>query len=233
MKKINTDKKLYTAVVIGATGLVGKELVSLLLQDPNFSQVRILVRKKTKLEHYKLKEFIVDFDNIDKFSKNIGGDVLFSCLGTTLSQAGSKKAQYHVDYTYQYQVAKIAAKNNIFNYVLVSSPFAKENSRNYYQKMKFDLEASVTKLPFHKIILIKPNSLKGTRVNKRNLEKMGVFIIEKIIKFFPFLNKYKPIFGKNVAKAMLSSFYQGLRSENNIHIYERLQVEDISKSLLF
>jgi aspartate-semialdehyde dehydrogenase len=100
-----------TAIIIGATGLVGNQLLRKLLLDTTFSQVKIFVRRPTTITHEKLQEKIIDFRNIELIKNEITGDVLFSSLGTTLKQAGSKAAQYEVDYTYQYQFAQFANEN--------------------------------------------------------------------------------------------------------------------------
>jgi len=111
--------KKRKALVIGATGLVGSHLVGQLLDSDDFRAVKIFVRRKTALEHRKLEEYVVDFDSIEEWENLLTGDVLFSTLGTTLRKAGSKEAQYKVDYSYQYEVAKTAAQNSVKSYALV------------------------------------------------------------------------------------------------------------------
>src|SRR5689334_5676279 len=97
-----------TAMVIGATGLVGSHLVQLLLHDDRFAVVKIFARRSTGIQHPKLQERIIDFDHPERWKHLITGDVLFSALGTTLKTAGSKEAQYKIDHTYQFNVAKAA-----------------------------------------------------------------------------------------------------------------------------
>ena len=99
------------AIVIGATGATGKELVKKLLEDTDFSTVSIFVRKSPKINHRKIIINEIDFARIENFEKLVSGDVLFSCLGTTLRAAGSKAKQFTVDYSYQYEFAKLASKN--------------------------------------------------------------------------------------------------------------------------
>ncbi|MCK5731012.1 MAG: NAD(P)H-binding protein, partial [Draconibacterium sp.] len=110
-----------TANIIGATGLVGKQLIQLLLEDDNFDKVRIFVRRNSGLNHPKLKQHIVKFSESKTWRKYLKGDVLFSALGTTIAQAGNRSAQYEVDFSFNLNFAKIAKQNNITNYVLVSS----------------------------------------------------------------------------------------------------------------
>ncbi|BES61000.1 NAD(P)H-binding protein [Dysgonomonas capnocytophagoides] len=218
-----------TAVIIGATGLVGTALVQKLLADESFSEIKLLVRKSTKINHPKIKEYIIDFNNTNDYDRYITGDVLFSCLGTTLSTAGSKENQYLVDYTYQYQAAKSGAENGVKCYILVSSPYAKIDSGNYYRKMKAELEDSISVLDFEKIVILKPNVLSGERKTPRVGESIAVAIIQTLGRLLPFLKKYRPISGKNVAQAMLNSFYYSKRNPSRINIFKRIDVENIGK----
>ena len=110
-----------TAIVIGATGLVGHELVQQLLQDQRFVRVVVLGRRNSGFVHARLEEHLISFDQPEQWRHLVKGDVLFSALGTTLKTAGSKEAQYKVDHTYQLEVAKAAAANGVPVYVLVSS----------------------------------------------------------------------------------------------------------------
>ena len=112
------------ALLVGATGATGKDLLGLLLNDGSFDQVNIFVRRNVEMTHEKLKVHVIDFDKPDQWKGLVHGDVLFSCLGTTLKVAGSKAAQWVIDYEYQYQFAKAAKENNVRSYVLVSSSYA-------------------------------------------------------------------------------------------------------------
>ena len=116
------------ALVLGATGATGQEIVSLLLKDPSYSKVSIFVRNKPDIKHEKLSIHKIDFSRLSDYNEFIHGDVLFSALGTTLKAAGSKPLQYLVDYTYQYEFAKMASDNRVKTYSLVSSLGSNENS---------------------------------------------------------------------------------------------------------
>ena len=102
-----------TAIVIGATGLVGEQLVRQLLEDDRYGTVKVFHRRTTGISHPKLVETVIDFDSPEEWKHLITGDELYSALGTTLKAAGSKEAQYKVDYEYQFQVAKIARENDV------------------------------------------------------------------------------------------------------------------------
>ena len=190
------------ALVIGATGATGKEIVSQLLEDDDFDSVSIFVRKDPDITHSKLKTYVIDFSKVEDYRELIKGDVLFSCLGTTLRTAGSKEKQYMVDYTYQYEFAKIASDNGVPIYSLVSSTGANQNSTIFYPKIKGKLEEAVKKLPFKTIQIFQPQTL----IRQKNLIRLG----EKIgIKIFSFLNYFgilksqKPLTVSNLAKVMI------------------------------
>lgn len=195
-----------TAIIIGATGLVGSNLLRELLMDDYFSVVKVFGRRSTGVEHEKLQEFLVDFDLIPSFSEAITGDVLFSCLGTTLKLAGSKKAQYKVDYTYQYEFAKQASDNGVASYLLVSSASANPASLFFYTRIKGALEAAIKQLTFAKTRIVQPSVLSGERNKTRIAEVLAAKFIDKLSGLFPFLKKYRSISGGRVAKAMVAIY---------------------------
>ena len=168
------------AIVIGATGATGKELVVRLLEDSDFNSVSIFVRKKPTISHKKLKTYKIDFSKIGNFSELIKGDVLFSCLGTTLKTAGSKLKQYKVDYTYQYEFAKYASDNGVSLYSLVSSTGANSKSFFFYPKIKGQLEDSVKKLPFKTIHIFQPPILIRQAELIRAGEKFAIKIFRSL-----------------------------------------------------
>lgn len=192
-----------TANVIGATGLTGKQLVQLLLENENFEKVRILVRRSTGLKHPKLEEHIVDFSNTGAWENLLTGDVLFSALGTTLKQAGSKEKQYEVDFTYNLNFAQKAKANGIENYVLVSSIGANAKSSIFYTRIKGELDDTVSRLGFKNLVILRPSSLTGERDENRWMEKLSIPIARFVTKFV--LKKYRPISGKTVAQAMINA----------------------------
>ena len=197
---------MKTAIVIGATGLVGRRLVQMLLHDDRFVLVKIFVRRSAGIANDKLEEHIVDFDAPDEWKHLVTGDVLYSAMGTTLHNAGSKAAQYKVDYTYQYRIAKIAAANDVSEYVLVSAAGAAADSKLFYPKMKGELERDVRRLPFETIHIIRPGMLEGQREEKRTGEKFGAGVM-KVISSIPGLGKLKPITDAEVAQAMINATF--------------------------
>ena len=190
------------AIVIGATGATGKELVVRLLEDSDFNSVSIFVRKKPTISHKKLKTYKIDFSKIGNFSELIKGDVLFSCLGTTLKNAGSKLKQYKVDYTYQYEFAKYASENGVSLYSLVSSTGANSKSFFFYPKIKGQLEDSVKKLPFKTIHIFQPPILNRQAELIRRGEKFANKIFSSLNNL-GILKSHKPIPVSTLANRMV------------------------------
>lgn len=192
-----------TANVIGATGLVGKNLVAQLLENNNFEKVRIFVRRNSGIEHRKLEQQIVDFAKQKTWQDKLHGDVLFSALGTTLKQAGSKEKQYEVDFTFNLNFAQTAKQNGIENYVLVSSVGANSGSKMFYPRIKGELDDAVATIGFQNLVILRPASLTGNRDEKRTMEEISVPVLNFITRFI--LKKYRPIHGKTVAAAMINA----------------------------
>lgn len=191
------------AIVIGATGATGKELVKKLLEDTDFSTVSIFVRKSPKINHKKITINEIDFTRIEEFEELVGGDVLFSCLGTTLSEAGSKAQQFTVDYSYQYEFAKLASKNGVKFYSLVSSAGANSKSIFFYPKIKGQLEESVKKLKFKSVHIFQPPSLIRQDEFIRPGEKIAIKIF-KGLNYLGILKSLKPLPVSKLADKMIA-----------------------------
>jgi len=156
------------ALVIGASGATGKDLVNCLLQDPRYSAVNIFVRRPQGTTHPKLTEMITNFDKPENVAGHIHGDVLFSCLGTTLKDAGSKEKQWHIDYEIPLAFAGIARRNGVHTMVLLSAYGASPKSKVFYSKMKGALEDGIAGLAFHTYIIFRPGMLL-----RKDTDRMG------------------------------------------------------------
>lgn len=189
------------ALVLGATGAIGKDLVELLLQDNDFDRADIFVRREVKIASAKVAVHVVDFDHPATWADQLTGDVLFSCLGTTIKAAGSQKAQWKVDYTYQYEAAQSAWKNGVPTYVLVSSVGANAKSNIFYSRMKGALDDAVQALGFERCFILQPPSLirKGS---DRLGEKVGVLAL-KALNAVGLMRAYTPMPTEAVAAAMI------------------------------
>ena len=189
------------ALVIGATGATGKDLVRMLLEDDSFESVDIFVRRDVAASSPKLHVHVVDFDKPEQWSYLLTGDVLFSCLGTTIKAAGNQEAQWKVDYTYQFDAAKAARSNGVKNYVLVSSIGASSKSKAFYPRMKGALEDAVRELGFPGLFILRPPSLvrKGS---DRFGERAGVAIL-RTFNSVGLMRSLTPMPTQEVAAAMI------------------------------
>jgi uncharacterized protein YbjT (DUF2867 family) len=199
---------MKTAIVLGATGLIGKQLTGILLASPHYSEVKCLVRRKLNWKHPKLTEISFDFDKPD--TSQIIGDDLFCCIGTTANNAGSKEAQKKVDYSYPLEIGKIAAQNGIKQFILVSSLGAEAESSNFYLSLKGSLERDLVALSFPTVITARPSILFGARDEFRVGEQIGIGFA-KVFGIFMIggMKKYRGIQSLQVAKALHLLAQQG------------------------
>ena len=198
------NKKDNTALVIGATGLVGRHLLNRLLQDERFGKVVIFVRRTAGITEQKLEEHIIDFEKPEQWKHLVKGDMIFSTLGTTRRKAGSKGAQRRVDYDYQYRFAAAAAANHVQVLVLVSSVGANVSSPLFYTRIKGELERDVQALSFEKVVILQPGPLYGERKEKRIGEEVGIRAVG-LMNRIGLMKKYRPIHGDTVAHAMINA----------------------------
>ena len=210
------------AILIGATGLIGKALIRQLAIDTAYSEVLLIARKKIENLPAKFKLIQVNFDEIEKYKSEISGDVLFSTLGTTLKTAGSKDAQYKIDFDYQFNVAKIASDNGVKNLVLLSSAGANSKSYIFYSRMKGELDEAVQKLKFDHVSIIRPSMLVGKREEFRLSEKIFT-PLAYIVNIIPFARKYRPIKDSIVAQAMINAV------KSNQSAYKIYELGDVFK----
>lgn len=194
--------KKLEAIVLGATGATGQEIVTRLLKDTSFDKVTVFVRRNLNYNHKKLIVHVIDFSKLKEVENLIHGDVLFSCLGTTLNTAGSKEKQYLVDYTYPFEFAKIAAKKGVSQYSLVSSTGANKNSVFFYPKIKGELEESVKNLPFKNIQIFQPPTLIRQQELIRPVEKIAIKLF-KGLNTLGILKSQKPLSVGKLAEKMI------------------------------
>lgn len=220
--EITKDDK--TALVFGATGLIGSHLVEQLLQHSSYEQVKVFVRRKLEFEHPKLVQHVIDFDNLLAAGDLIVGDDIFCALGTTRAKSGSKEAFFKVDFTYVYEAARIGMAQGVNQFLLVSSVGADTNSLFYYSQVKGEIEQAVKNLDYWAIHIFQPSLLLG----ERNENRFGEEVAKKIGKVFDritgnLLTKYSPIEAEAVAQAMIAA---AQRLNAGIHTYksEELQV---------
>jgi uncharacterized protein YbjT (DUF2867 family) len=191
------------AVVIGATGLVGSELLRQLLAEERVATVVALGRRTTGVRHEKLREHAVDFEAPAALAGLVRGDVLFSALGTTIRAAGSAEAQRKVDHGYQLRVAEAARRNGVGTYVLVSAAGASPRSRIFYSRMKGELERDVEALGFPRCRVLRPGLLDGERKERRAGERLALGLLRPLSPLLP--ASARPIPVATVARAAIAA----------------------------
>ncbi len=194
------------AIVIGGSGATGKELVAQLLEDPRFDAVTVLVRRPFFGQQPKLTEIIVDFEKLRDYHDQIQGEVAFSCLGTTLKDAGSKVAQWRVDHDYQLDFATIARENGVGSFVLMSAIGANARSPIFYNRMKGTLEENLGKLDFSQLVILHPGG-----IDRPDSTRAGEKVFIKLLKGFNAIGLFKgyePLPTDRLAKAMIASFFK-------------------------
>lgn len=189
------------AIIIGATGAVGYDLLEQLLADSRYEQVDVFVRRPLDKTHTKLCVHVIDFEKPETWRQEVVGDVLFSCLGTTLKQAGGKAPQWRVDHDYQLEFARAAAENGVGEYALVSSMGAKARAFSFYMRMKGVLEDEIKALSFRHITIVQPPSLIRRR-SDRWAETASVRILQAL-NGIGLLRRFTPMPTEVVAACMI------------------------------
>jgi len=213
------------ALVLGATGLVGKELVNLLLQQDTYEKINLLVRKPLAIDHPKCEQHIINFDHLHHYSEWFQVTDIFCCLGTTIKTAGSKEAFRKVDYGYPLEAAKLAKEKGAHKYLIISAMGANPKSLFFYNQVKGQLEESLTKLELPSLHILRPSLLLGEREEFRFGERMAA-------KMSGFLNAvlagpFKPfraIEAKKVAAAMVNAASTDVKG---VKIYKSDRIEQL------
>ena len=209
------------AIVIGATGATGKDLVNQLLEDSDYEKVKLLVRRKVSWQHSKLEVHVIDFNFLSTWKDLVKADIAFSCIGTTLKNAQSKDAQKVIDLEYPLSFAKAAKENGIRHFVLLSAYGANPKSFLFYSKIKGELEEEIRNLNFPQTTIFRPGIIE--RKNSDRLgEKWTVYLLHQLNKI-NLLKKYKPLPTHILAKAMKDA---GKRNTTGCQI---ISLEEIDK----
>ncbi|EMR02100.1 oxidoreductase [Cesiribacter andamanensis] len=202
-----------TALVAGASGLVGKHLLELLLEDPRYGTVQVLTRRKLKKQHPRLEQLVVDFDALDQHAPFTGVQDVYCCLGTTMKKAGSKEVFRKVDYVYPLALARLAAQGGAEQYLLITAMGANKGSLFFYNRVKGEVEEAVSKIPNYKSIhIFRPSLLLGDRKEDRLGEDLAGRVTKLLrpLMVGPF-RPYRPIKARDVARGMLHAAFSGSR----------------------
>ena len=210
-----------TVALFGSTGLIGGEVLKLLINDDNFETISVITRKKVTVQSKKIKNYIIDFTNPDGYKKVIKkGDVVIASIGTTQSKVNFNKTKYRkVDYDILLNIAKVCKSNQASSFCFVSSAGANEKSKNFYLGLKGEIENSIMHLALKSCLIFRPSLLLG----KRNEFRFGEIMAQKIMPLFSFLMKsnYKPIKATDVAKSIVSESKK-VSQGNKIYHYSEM-----------
>ena len=193
------------ALVFGSTGLVGGNLLRLLIKDEKYKKIRVFVRSSTSKIDPKIEVVQTDFTKLENIKSEIKGDDCFFCIGTTRKKTPNKQDYINTEYNLPLSIGKICSDNNVQNFTYISSLGANPKTSNLYLKNKGMAEEELRKLNFKKFIVIRPSFLIGKRKEERFGEKIGIFAMKCISPILVGdLKKYKSINAEIVAKSMIN-----------------------------
>jgi uncharacterized protein YbjT (DUF2867 family) len=195
------------AAILGATGLVGNELLQLLEEDARFEKIELLSRRELDLKDMKVINHLLDFDTLRELPIDNDVDVLFIAFGTTLKTAGSKEVQWKIDVEIPTKAMKLAFNRGVRQCVLISALGVSERSPFFYSRMKATMDRNARQIGFEKLIIVKPSILEGFRKEERFAERISV-AIGNVISRTGLIEKYRPVQALNVAKCMVQSLFE-------------------------
>jgi len=218
-----------TALLVGASGLVGGHCLQFLLEESSYTCVVILVRRPLAITHDKLVQHVINFSELETLGEYLTADDVYCCLGTTIKNAGTQDAFRKVDFDYPIKIAALTQHCGAAQFLLVSSLGADPHSRVFYNRVKGEVEESVQKISFVTINIFRPSLLLGKRTEYRTGEKAGAFIMSglKFALAGP-LKKYRAIQARDVAKAMVRTAQMNLRGVN---VFESQRIQEIARAL--
>ena len=215
---------MKTALLFGASGLVGGHLLNQLISNNNYSKIKVFVRSVPEIIDPKIEIIETDFNNLENHKEDIKGDDSFYCIGTTKKNSSDKNEYKRVELEIPKQIAQIAKANSVNSFVFVSSGYADPKSSGDYLKFKGEVEEELKRLNFPKLGIMRPSFLLGDRKEKRVGEKIGIFVFKLLSPLFlgP-LKKMRPIHSEIVAKAMIAI----VQNENQQMIFESNEISEI------
>ncbi len=217
-----------SALLAGATGLVGGHCLELLLQDDAWQQVAVLGRREIGTTHRKLVQRVVDFDRLAELGDVPRVDDVFCCLGTTLKRAGSEAAFRRVDFTYVHELAQLASRQRADQFLLVSAMGANSRSRVFYNRVKGEAEEAVRTLAFDGVHIFRPSLLLGERRESRPGERLAILAGRALgFLFVGPLGRFRPIAARVVAAAMIRTAKDATRG---VHVYESDRIRGLAAS---
>ena len=215
-------KEMRSALVVGATGLVGSTLVKLLCESEEYVAVNVISRRQLDYSHPKLVVKLREFDQIAEQDIEFAHEV-FCCLGTTIKKAGSRPAFEKVDFEYPMTIAALAKNRGIGHYIVISAMGANEKALAYYSRVKGKLEAELIKMDFPQLSIVRPSLITGERNEYRFGETIGAKTLDiiKPLLIGP-LKKIRSIPAQQIALAMKVMALHGEKKKVAIYTSDKL-----------
>lgn len=216
-----------TALVLGASGLVGSHCLQLLLDNAAYDKIIVWLRKPLPVQHAKLQQEIINFDQLSPYADKLKYvQEIFCCLGTTIKKAGSPEAFYKVDFTYPHEIAKLAAQNGVQQFLIVTALGANSCSSIFYNRVKGDIETALGKLSLPGLQIFRPSLLLGERQEFRLGERIGAIVFTALsFAFFGRLRRYRAIEASVVAEAMIRIAQKNL---TGVNIFESEKIQSLT-----
>lgn len=215
---------MKTALIAGATGMVGSELLKLLLESNEYKIIHLLTRKPLNIDSTKIIEHIINFDELASLKLDFAIDHTFCTLGTTIKKAGTKEAFRKVDFDYVLELGKKLKEMSFGKFLVISSLGANPKSMIFYNRVKGEVEDELKKLSLQHLFIFRPSLLLGDRKEHRAGEKTAASVYKVLAPIFSGpLKKYKGVEAKKVANAMMQA------ALNNDESFKILESDEIQK----
>jgi len=216
-----------SALVLGASGLVGGECLKILLAEASFGTVHVLARRRLDVDHPKLVQHLISFDDLEATSAPWSSDAVFCCLGTTIRKAGSQEAFRRVDYGYPLAAAQHAAANNAEAFLLISALGANAESKIFYNRIKGETERDLKKLNLKRLVIFRPSLILGNRKERRAGEMIASALMKPLSSLMVGgLRRYRPIHAQTIARAMVR---MSLKQAAGSATLESERIEELGK----
>ena len=216
--------KFKQVTLFGATGLIGGYLLEFLLKDSEIHLINIVGRNPFHLQHDKINNIVIDFEDVSSISNSItGSEAVFVSIGTTMSKVNGDKIKYKsVDFDIIFNIANACKQKNINQFIYVSSLGANPNSSNFYLRLKGEIDEAVAKLNLNSTYIFRPSILLGKRNESRPGEKIMQFVMPLLDFMIP--SNSKAIKAEDVAKSMLNTIKN---YKSGLHIYQYNQIKEL------
>lgn len=222
-----TTHQPQTALIAGATGLVGGHCLSELLVSDAYAEVIVVARRALEVEHPKLRVVRSDLGALDHAGQELRANDVFCCLGTTMARAGSREAFRKVDYEATVRLARVARQQGATQFLVVSSAGADSESISFYARVKGETEQALTREAYPTLVILRPSLLLGERRERRPAERIAQRISRRVSPAMvgP-LRRYRPIEAAHVGRALVRLATAGL---TGTHVIESERIAAVAQ----